>query len=71
MNNFLKKDRGKWNFGGKVPKNFQDHMSRSVPLYSAGHDLILKISDFFLNPVWRSFGLFQGCFGPQKFQKSK
>ena len=48
MSNFLKKDRGKWNFGGKVPKNFQDHVSRSVPLYFEGHNLILKISDFFL-----------------------
>ena len=48
MRSFLKKKRGKWNFGGKVPKNFQDHVIRSVPLYSEGHKLILKISDFFL-----------------------
>ena len=48
MKKILKKKRGKWDFGGEVPKNFQDHVSRSVPLYYAGHDLILKISDFFL-----------------------
>jgi len=48
MKKILRKKRGKWNFGGKVPKNFQDHVSRSVPLYYAGHDLILKLSDFFL-----------------------
>ncbi len=38
-----------WTFGGEVSENFDEHVSKSVPLYDVGHDLILKISDFFLN----------------------
>ncbi len=38
-----------WTFGGDVSENFDQHVSKSVPLYDVGHDLILKISDFFLN----------------------
>ena len=38
-----------WNFSGDVPKTFEDHVSKSVPLYFEGHDLILKLSDFFLS----------------------
>lgn len=38
-----------WTFGGNVCENFDDHVSKSVPLYAVGHDLVLKVSDFFLN----------------------
>jgi tRNA (cmo5U34)-methyltransferase len=38
-----------WHFSGDVPKTFDDHVSRSVPLYVEGHDLIVKLSDFFLS----------------------
>ena len=38
-----------WTFGGDVSERFDEHVSKSVPLYEVGHDLILKISDFFLN----------------------
>lgn len=38
-----------WTFGGDVCENFDAHVSKSVPLYREGHDLILKISDFFIN----------------------
>jgi tRNA (cmo5U34)-methyltransferase len=38
-----------WNFGGDVPLHFDDHVSRSVPLYHEGHDLIIKLSDFFVS----------------------
>jgi tRNA (cmo5U34)-methyltransferase len=36
-----------WNFGGKVPDTFVEHIVHSVPLYQEGHDLICQISDFF------------------------
>jgi tRNA (cmo5U34)-methyltransferase len=36
-----------WNFGGKVPDTFVEHIVHSVPLYKEGHDLICQISDFF------------------------
>lgn len=38
-----------WSFGGDVSKKFDEHVSRSVPLYNQGHDLIAKISDFFIS----------------------
>ena len=37
-----------WKFSGKVAKKFDNHIIRSVPFYLEGHDLICKISDFFL-----------------------
>jgi tRNA (cmo5U34)-methyltransferase len=37
-----------WTFGGNVAKNFSDHIKRSVPLYELGHDLVCKLSDFFV-----------------------
>jgi len=37
-----------WNFKGEVAKSFDGHVSKSVPFYKEGHDLILRISDFFV-----------------------
>lgn len=37
-----------WSFTGQVPKNFDEHVSKSVPLYKEGHDLVCRLSDFFL-----------------------
>ncbi|MCR4336296.1 MAG: methyltransferase, partial [Candidatus Omnitrophica bacterium] len=37
-----------WSFGGDVPKKFSEHVKRSVPYYEDGHQLICKISDFFI-----------------------
>lgn len=36
-----------WNFGGKVPDTFVEHIVHSVPLYKEGHELICQLSDFF------------------------
>ncbi len=38
-----------WSFGGDVCDKFDEHVAKSVPLYNIGHDLILKIADFFIN----------------------
>lgn len=38
-----------WSFGGQVAATFDDHVSKSVPLYHQGHDLVVKLSDFFLS----------------------
>ena len=40
---------GRWTFDGDVASNFDQHASRSIPLYRQGHDLILQISDSFLS----------------------
>lgn len=37
-----------WSFGGDTPKVFTDHVRRSVPFYDVGHELICKLSDFFI-----------------------
>lgn len=39
---------GRWNFGGAVSETFDAHVGRSVPFYDEGHDLVAKLSDFFL-----------------------
>ena len=38
-----------WTFSGKTAKNFTSHAIKSIPYYKDGHDLILEISDYFLN----------------------
>lgn len=41
-------ERGNWKFSGDVVKTFDDHVSKSVPLYNEGHELICDLSDFFV-----------------------
>ena len=36
-----------WSFEN-IADDFDDHVRKSVPLYDAGHDLVCKLSDFFL-----------------------
>ena len=40
--------KGKFSFSGSMTKNFDQHVSKSVPLYSIGHYLICKLSSFFI-----------------------
>ncbi len=42
--------RGNWKFGGEASKHFDEHVSKSVPLYNEGHQLICDMSDFFVKP---------------------
>ena len=42
------KNSSDWSFKGEVYKNFDSHISKSVPLYQETHDLYLRLSDFFL-----------------------
>jgi tRNA (cmo5U34)-methyltransferase len=39
---------GNWTFGGDTANKFDEHVSKSVPLYNEGHNLICDISDFFV-----------------------
>ena len=39
---------GNWSFAGDASRNFDEHVSKSVPLYMMGHDLICDISDYFV-----------------------
>ena len=40
--------RSNWRFDKSVVKNFDEHISKSVPFYKITHDIIVKLSDFFL-----------------------
>jgi len=44
----LPAERANWKFNGKLVDSFDAHISRSVPLYKEGHDLICDMSDFFI-----------------------
>ena len=44
----ISSDNASWTFGGDVAKHFDNHVQKSVPFYHEGHDLVAKISDFFL-----------------------
>lgn len=37
-----------WKFSGEMVDAFDDHVSKSVPLYRLGHDLICQLSDYFI-----------------------
>lgn len=39
---------GAWSFGGGVAKVFNNHVSKSVPLYLEGHNIIVDLSEFFV-----------------------
>jgi tRNA (cmo5U34)-methyltransferase len=41
-------ERSSWSFSGDVVDNFDNHVSKSVPLYFEGHTLINGLSDFFI-----------------------
>lgn len=45
--NILAKEAA-WNFSGNVPETFVSHIRKSVPFYDEGHDLICKLSDYFI-----------------------
>lgn len=38
-----------WSFAGGVAKSFSAHVRRSVPLYDEGHELICRVSDYFVH----------------------
>ena len=44
----IKSSVGAFNFSGSVHKKFENHVSKSVPFYNMGHNLICKLSSFFL-----------------------
>tara|TARA_B100000767_G_C19742497_1_gene526876 strand:+ start:159 stop:899 length:741 start_codon:yes stop_codon:yes gene_type:complete len=48
-----------WKFSGNTAKNFDKHISKSVPLYEWSHDIALKTSDFFLTEKGQAYDL--GC----------
>ena len=39
---------GSWNFSNDVVNVFNQHIRKSVPQYNSAHEIIVKVSDFFL-----------------------
>ena len=50
---------GSWTFGGEVPAAFDSHVSRSVPAYSEGQELIADLADQLVPAGGRVYDL--GC----------
>lgn len=44
----IEAETGTWKFNGKTVDVFDDHVSKSVPLYHEGHNLIVDVSDYFV-----------------------
>jgi len=44
----ISSENANWKFSGKMVKDFEKHVSKSVPIYERGQDLIVQISDFFV-----------------------
>ena len=44
----IKAGNARWSFTGESAENFDEHVSRSVPLYAEGHKIICDLSDFFI-----------------------
>jgi len=44
----IKADNAAWKFNGEMVEQFETHVARSVPFYSEGHDLVVKLSDYFV-----------------------
>ena len=55
----IKVSNAGWVFDKKVTKNFEKHVSKSVPFYNEGHDIICELSDFFLKKNSNCYDL--GC----------
>ena len=49
----LEAGNARWSFGGQTAQQFDEHVSKSVPMYTEGHQIICDLSDFFLSE-WSS-----------------
>jgi len=63
-----------WSFEDeKVVAAFDEHVSKSVPMYSEGHDLILRFSDYFTHKNSKIFeiGSSTGVFSNKIYERTK
>ncbi len=44
----IKAQNANWRFDGDVAEQFETHVRKSVPMYEEGHDLVVKLSDYFV-----------------------
>jgi tRNA (cmo5U34)-methyltransferase len=55
----LEVENANWRFRGEVVAKFDEHVAKSVPLYQEGHELICRVSDWFVKDGSRAYDL--GC----------
>ncbi len=55
----LSSSNARWRFSAEVSEKFEDHAERSIPDYRKNHQLILKLSDFYLQEDSRCYEI--GC----------
>jgi tRNA (cmo5U34)-methyltransferase len=55
----IEAENANWQFSGEASDQFDQHIEKSVPFYLAGHDLVVGLSDFFLQQG--SLGYDLGC----------
>lgn len=56
-----------WSFSGDIHKTFDDHVSKSVPLYHEGQSLIAQLSDYFIKEDSVCYDI--GCSTGEVFSK--
>ena len=57
----IRTNNANWTFSGEVVENFESHVGKSVPLYNEGHDLVVKLSDYFVKDDSVSYELGSSC----------
>ena len=64
MSKKIKFENSNWKFSGNIPKNFDNHIKKSIPFYEDSHKIGLMISDFFLpdNSNYSDLGCSTGKF---------
>ena len=55
----IEADNANWSFDGDVAKTFVSHIRQSVPMYEEGHELVCKLSDYFIHDDSLAYEL--GC----------
>jgi len=50
-----------WSFSGETVAKFENHVEKSVPLYREGHDLVVKLSDYFVKDDSICYELGSSC----------
>lgn len=45
----IEADNARWRFAGDASTHYDAHVQRSVPLYAETHELVAKLSDFFVH----------------------
>tara|TARA_B100001057_G_scaffold491009_1_gene580378 strand:- start:1912 stop:2616 length:705 start_codon:yes stop_codon:yes gene_type:complete len=65
----IKSLKSNWKFDKSVAKNFDSHVTKSVPLYDVSHDLCISLSEFFLKENGRCYDI--GCSNGSLLNKIK